>query len=82
MENTNTNGTRTGGPRNISALGKFDLNVPLPERLERITSVMGNPYAYVSSNGLKMKINHTGKRPIDDALFEHFTGGGRYLPSF
>jgi hypothetical protein len=58
----------------IRRLSGIDLNRPLPERLKKITDTLGNPYAYISSAGIKVKINHIGERTVDDALLEHFTG--------
>lgn len=54
-------------------LAGMDLYLPLPERLEKIRHCMGDPYAYVNSDGIKVKINYTDSKTIDQVLFEHFT---------
>jgi hypothetical protein len=33
-------------------------------------------YSYTSSNGLEIKINHKGKRTIEEAFFEYLTNPG------
>jgi hypothetical protein len=58
--------------REIGSLPPVDMTLPLPERLEIIAKKMGNPYRYLSSDGLKVKINHANEKTLDDALFEHF----------
>ncbi len=54
-----------GGPRGIPGMDGG--------RVEKITGAPGNPYAYISANGLKIKINHTGEKHLDNVLLEHFT---------
>ncbi|MDR1753454.1 MAG: hypothetical protein LBR74_00915 [Eubacterium sp.] len=56
----------------ISCLRNVDLSLPLSRRLEAIIDCLGSPYMYISSNGIKIKINHIGKQTIDEVLFEHF----------
>jgi hypothetical protein len=73
MKETDIKETTVSKLADIGRVGRIDLNAPLDGRLEKIQGSLGNPYAYVSSSGIKVKINHTGEKPIDEALFEYFT---------
>ncbi len=38
----------------------------------------GRLYDYVSADGIKVKINYTGEKTLEDALFEYFTADTLY----
>ncbi len=72
MKQTNIEKTDAGYLKSIGRLREIDLSLPLSERLEIIGGRLGNPYAFISAEGIKVKVSYTGEKTIDEVLFEHF----------
>jgi hypothetical protein len=57
----------------LGGLNGISLSRPADERLEIISTSVANPYRYISSRGLPVKLNHRHARTLDEALYEHFS---------
>jgi hypothetical protein len=71
MKAADINETQISPLKNIKELNLIDPNLPINERLTKIKARLGNPYLYISSCGVKVKINHSGIKKIDEAILEH-----------
>jgi hypothetical protein len=65
------NETNIGSLKSIKGLNLSDPNLPINERLKKIKAHLDNPYLYISSGGVKVKINYCGTKNIDEVILQH-----------